>query len=232
MPQNGGSPHTTGAAPKWSELSDDTITLVLDDDIINQLLFGFWLGGAFEGYDFSGAEFDLLSGGPVYEPLGPIESVSMDFNLPAMLTPPSNSDMTADLGVGELVMRFLRTDGEQHDISVNAWLGAVLSLTASSSVDVDIDDTPENIRSAIGVVSTTSDESHYELATQLDAILPGLLGRAATLAPNIDIPSLALGKKLGLESMEGLVLEISDATVTVLDSGWTVLSSSFEAQTE
>jgi hypothetical protein len=32
--------------------------------------------------------------------------------------------------------------------------------------------------------------------------------------------------------MEGLVLEISDATVTVLDSGWTVLSSSFEAQTE
>jgi hypothetical protein len=231
MPQNGGSPRTSGEAPSWSDLSDAPISLVLDDDIINQLLFGFWLGGAFEDYQFSGAEFDLLSGGPVYEPLGPIESVSVDFNLPVMLAPPVNSAMTADLGVGELVMNFLRTDGSEHNISVNAWLGAVLSLTESSSVDIDLDDSPDNLESAIGVVSTTSNESNYELASQLQSILPGMLGRAASLAPNIDIPSLPLGEKLGLESMEGLALVINNATVDVLDSGWTVLTSELEAET-
>ena len=94
----------------------------------------------------------------------------MDFNLPVMLTPPTNNAMTADLGVGELVMNFLRTDGSEHNISVNAWLGAVLSLTESSSVDIDLDDSPENLESAIGVVSTTSNESNYELAAQLQSI--------------------------------------------------------------
>jgi|GEM_PF-3897536 len=232
MPQNGGSPSTVGASPSWDELPDDPISLVLDDDIVNQLMFGFWLGGSFEDYEFSGAEFDLLAGGPVYEPLGPVESVALDFSLPLMLAPATNSDMTANFGVGELIMSFLRTDGSQHDISVNAWLGAEVSLTESSSVDIDLDDNPENLRSAVGVVYTTSGEEHYEVAAQLETILPGLLGRAATLAPNIDIPSLALGEKLGLESMEGLVLGLTNADVTVLDSGWTILSSSFEAQEE
>ena len=56
-----------------------------------------------------------------------------------------------------------------------------------------------------------------------------MLGRASSLAPSFDIPTIPMGDTIGIESLANLELAVRDAEIEMLDSGWAIAAASVEA---
>jgi hypothetical protein len=226
LPSGAGSPKTDSDPPNWSALPDQPFAIAVDDDLLNQFFFSYWATGAMSGFDFSGTELALLAGAPIEAPLGPVSSANIRLSLPPMLRKGTQPEMTADMGIGELRFVVARQDGQIHDFSVSAWVGAIASLSESGKVSLEFDSRPKYIPMEIGVLDWDPNLDPGDLAALVRLMMPPLFGRASSLAPSFDVPSIPLGDSLNLSSLEGLELSIRDATFTLNDDNWLILGAS------
>ena len=228
LPDGAGSPKTESDAPDWSDIPEGPISVAVDDDMVNQFIFALWGSGELSGFEFSGTELALLAGAPIEAPLGPVSSASLDVELPPMLRKPTEPSMTADMGMGEMRLRVYREDGQIHDFSINTWLGATVSLTETGNITLDFDSRPKYIPMEIGVLAWDPALDPGDLAALTRLMMPPLFGRAATLAPSFETPTLPLGETLGIEGLEDIQLRLKEADFAFNENNWLILNASLE----
>ena len=229
LPTNASSPKTPSPVPTWETLPDAPIALAVDDDMINQVLFSLWSTGSLNGLEISGTELALLVGAPIDAPLGPVTGASLSADLPPMMRTSKSSEMTADMGIGELRLQIAREDGILHDFSISTWLGVQVSLTESGKVAVDLDNRPRYIPMEIGVLERDPQLDPGDLAALIRLLMPPLFGRVGSLVPSLEIPTVPLGETLGLEALEGITIGLQEAEFAFNENNWLILGGALEA---
>lgn len=229
LPKNAGSPKTPSDPPDWSELPNQPLALAIDDDLLNQFFFSYWATGAMSGFEFSGTEMALLSGGPIDTPLGPVANASLNFELPPMFRKSEQSDMTGDIGFGELRLAMTREDGLVQDFSINTWVGALATLTDSGKLDFELESRPEQIAMEIGILESDPTFDPNEISELIREMIPSLFDRASALAPSFEIPTIPLGETLEVDSLKDLELGLQNATIALNTDNWLLLGASVAA---
>ena len=229
LPPNASSPKTPSTVPSWEDLPEAPVALAVDDDMINQVLFSLWSTGSLSGIEFSGTELALLAGAPIEAPLGPVTSASLNAELPPMMRTSVSPEMTADMGIGELRLQVAREDGILHDFSISAWLGIQAALTESKTVAVELDNRPRYIPMEIGVLEWDPELDPGDLAALIRLMMPPLFGRAGSLAPSLEVPTVPLGDALGLEALDDILIGLREAQFAFNEDNWLVLGGSLEA---
>ena len=171
----------------------------------------------------------ILAGAPIDAPLGPVTNASLNFELPPMFRKTEQTDMTGDIGFGELRLAMTREDNLVHDFSINTWVGAVATLTDSGKIDFDLESRPEQISTEIGVLESDPTIDPNELSALIEEMIPSLFDRAAALAPSFEIPTIPLGDTLEIDALEGLELRLQNATLALNKDSWLLLGASVAA---
>lgn len=224
LPPEAGSAITDGPAPDWP-LSDAPFSVAVDDDLVNQLLFALWGAGALSGFEYDGTALIALTGAEIAPPLGPLERLTLDMDLPPMLGEATQDDMDADLSLGEWRMAFHRDDGALLAFSVNVRVGAQVRFTDADALSLSLDNRPSLITMAVGVTDWPSSLDAGDLAALVKLMVPPLLGNADNFLPSITLPPIELG---GFStSMDGIALTPQALTLSVDDGGWVVLDGAF-----
>ena len=229
LPRTASSPKTPSPVPSWDVLPDTPIALAVDDDMINQVLFSLWSSGSLSGIEFSGTELALLAGAPIEAPLGPVTGASLGADLPPMLRASESPEMTADMGIGELRLQIAREDGILHDFSVSAWLGMEATLTESGNIAVKLDNRPAYIPMEVGVLEWDPNLDPSDLSALIRLMMPPLFGRAGSLAPSLEVPTVPLGAVLGIEALDDITIGLKEADFSLNEDNWLVLGGALEA---
>lgn len=229
LPKNAGSPKTPSDPPDWADLPDRPLAVAIDDDLLNQFFFSYWATGAMSGFEFSGTELALLTGGPIDAPLGPVSSAILDFDLPPMIRKSEQSGMTGDMGFGELRLAISREDGVVQDFSINAWVGAKATLADSGKIRFILESRPELIPMEIGVLQSDPTLDPVVLAEIIEGMMPSLFERASALAPSFEIPAIPLGESLNVSALADLELRLQNANVALNDGNWLILGAAVGA---
>jgi hypothetical protein len=219
-----GSLRTDAPGPSFPLVADDgpPFAVAADDDLINQLLFAVWAGGALHGISFSGAELVLLAG-EIPPPLGPVERVDARVDLPPVVGAPTHEGATADLSLGELRMVVTREDGVVTDASLNVRTGASVRFTDEGALDLALDARPAYMTLEVGVEAWPQGLDPGDIAALFRLTTPPLLGTVAALFPAFDLPAFPLeGTVPGLDDAE---LRLASPNARMQD-GWLVIDGS------
>jgi hypothetical protein len=233
LPQGAGSIDTDEAAPAWSEASGGSFGMLIDDDLVNQLLFAFWTSGQLSNLQIGNLELAVLMGEQMDPPLGPVQSVTIDFRLPPVMEPPVQDDMDFNLSIGELRLAFLREDGINHDFSVNTSTGTTASLETvdgEQMLVMALDSRPAYVQIEVGVIEHDPALDPGDLAALVRLIVPPLLGRSSEFMPGVAVPPLELSSFTDLESLQGVTLQFSDPQTSVTDEGWLIMKGDYSAR--
>ncbi len=233
LPEGAGSLDTTEAAPAWSEIAGGSFGLLVDDDLVNQLLYAFWTSGALSSLQIGNLELAVLMGEQMDPPLGPVESVTIDFQLPPVIQPAVQDDMDFNLGIGELRLAFLREDGVLHDFSVNASTGSTASIEPVDGEDqvvMALDSRPAYVQVEVGTISYDPNLDPGDLAALVRLIVPPLLGRSSDFMPGIAVPALELGELSDMDALQGVSLQFRDPEISMTAEGWIALEGEFTSR--
>ncbi len=233
LPTGAGSVDTEEEPPAWSEASGGSFALLVDDDLVNQLLFAFWTSGQLSRLQIGNLELAVLMGEQMDPPLGPVESVTIDFQLPPVMQPPVQDDQDFNLGFGELRLAFLREDGVNHDFSVNASTGTTVSIEpvdGEQQIVMALDSRPAYVHVHVGVVEYDENLDPGDLAALVRLIVPPLLGRSSEFMPGVAVPALEMSELTDMEALQGVSLQFQDPQAHVTSEGWLVLKGEYTAQ--
>jgi len=234
LPTGAGSPVSDEGAPSWP-IGAPPFAALADDDFVNALLFAFWETGALSPVTMTGDELTALTGAELVPPLGPVTSVTMDFQLPPVVARATEPDQDTDLAVGELRLAFAREDGALLDFSVNARTGALLDFDAAGSGEGDaltliLDDRPANVLVEVGVVEGDPALDPGDLAALIRLLIPPLVGEMAEFAPAFELPGLPLSEFMDFEALQGADLTLESPGVGVTDEGWVLITGRLAAE--
>jgi len=232
LPNGAGSIDTEETAPAWSEASGGSFAMLIDDDLVNQLLFAFWTSGQLSRIEIGNLELAVLMGEQMDPPLGPVETVTIDFRLPPVMQPPVQDDQNFNLGIGELRLAFLREDGVNHDFSVNASTGTTVDITpvdGEQQLVMALDGRPAYVELEVGVVDWDPNLDPGDMAALVRLIVPPLLSRSADFMPGVTVPALDMSSLTDLPALQGVSLQFQDPQTAVTDQGWLVLKGEFTA---
>lgn len=233
LPAGAGSIDTEESPPAWSEAAGGSFAMLIDDDLVNQLLYAFWTSGQLSNLQIGNLELAVLMGEQMDPPLGPVETVTIDFQLPPVMQPPVQDDQDLNLGIGELRLAFLREDGVNHDFSVNASTGTTISIERVDGEDqviMALDSRPAYVQVEVGVIEHDPNLDPGDLAALVRLIVPPLLGRSSDFMPGISVPALELGELSDLPALQGVSLQFQDPRASVSPEGWLVLKGEFRAR--
>lgn len=225
LPAGAGSLRTDGAPPPFPTDGFDPITLAIDDDFLNQILFATWQSGALADVSLTGAELILMTGEDLPPPLGPVEEVTLDLGLPPVLTPsPDREDdqFTVDIAVGELVIDIERDDGEEVTVSLSVRAGTELAV-ADGGLAFELDRRSQRMDIVAGMLDWPDVLDPGDLASLFRLSAPGLVGGASSALPALPAPSVDLGAMTEVSSLNGVVWEIQEANAAMEESGWLVI---------
>ena len=60
-------------------------------------------------------------------------------------------------------------------------------------------------------------------------MMPPLFGRAGSLAPRLEVPTVPLGETLGLEALDGVTIGLREADFAFNEDNWLILGGALEA---
>lgn len=232
LPANAGSIDTTEPAPSWSDASGGSFALMVDDDLVNQLLFAFWTSGQLTQLQIDSIALTVMMGEQMDPPLGPVETLTIDFRLPPVMQPPVQDDQDFNLGIGELRLTFLREDGVTHDFSVNASTGTTIAITpvdGEQQMLMALDGRPVYVQLEVGVIDWDQALDPGDLAALVRLIVPPLLSRSAEFMPGVAVPALDMSTLTDLPALQGVSLRFQDPQASVTEHGWLVLKGDFSA---
>ncbi len=231
LPVGAGSLHTSGAPPPFPSGDWRPVHLAIDDDFLNQLLFATWHSGVLSDLVLSGTELLLLTGEDLPPPLGPVEQITVNLQLPPVLSPSLDLDgsglFSADLTIGGLVLDIERQDGERVQTSLGVRAGVELGV-AGSGIDLALDNRPTAMVVQAGMMTYPEALDPGDLASLFRLSAPGLVGGALDFLPALPTPSVDLGALSSASSLQGVVWTMTEAEVEMQESGWLVLSGRME----
>lgn len=226
LPPGAGSLRTDAPPPRFPTGTWEPLTLAIDDDLVNQLLFAVWHGGALADFELSGTELILLTGEDLPPPLGPVASVTLDLGLPPVLSPTADLGddglFSADLSIGELWLDITRTDDAHVAVSLNLRAGTDLAIH-DGALALDLDNRPTAMVVHAGMLDWPRALDPGDLASLFRLSSPGLVGGALDVLPGIPLPEIDLGELSEARSLDGVVWGVANAEATVQPSGWVVI---------
>jgi hypothetical protein len=214
MPDWAGSLITDGAAPSVP-FSNSPLNLAVDDDFVNQLFFTLWYAGALSGWSFGAAELADMGAGDIPPPLGPVAELSVDMDLPMVLTATDTEGFNFDLSLGEVRSRILRDDGVQQDYSINLRGGANVIIAADGSLQMVMDDRPAELVLGVGVVEYPEALDPGDLAALVRLIIPPMLAQSNDAFPGFPLPETELSELADIDYFYGKTLAVTDLQVSV-----------------
>jgi hypothetical protein len=231
LPPGAGSLETPDNPPAWPTSATDPFVVLVDDDVVNQLMFAMWSTGALSNFVFSGDELALLSGAVLPPPLGPATEVRIDGGMPPVVSLPSEPDQDVDLSLGELTLGVTRDDGETLEFSINVRAGAVLLVNDDGELTFDLDNRPAKVGLAVGTLGFPEPLDPGDLAALVRLSVPPLLGSASAFLPGFPTPTMDLGEITGLPALAGVELGLEDPEVQVEEqAGWLILGGRLAEQ--
>jgi hypothetical protein len=222
LPAKAGSPRTSGEPPILPVATDSPFVAVVDDDFVNQALFGFWHAGDLGGMRMSGTELAILTGGDLPPPLGPVATAEIDLKLPPVLAVPTG-EKAFDLMLGELWLTIERSDGAVVATSLNVRAPADLVGT-DGGMSMVLEDRPSYLTVYAGMRETPDGLDPGDLASLFRLSTPGLLGRSSDLFPSFPAPEIPIGEMMAIDALEGVVLGVEDFAAESTDEGWLVVT--------
>lgn len=233
LPTGAGSIDTSESPPAWSEAAGGNFAVMLDDDLLNQVFFAIWSSGMMSSLSIGNLELGVLMGEQMDPPLGPVESLVIDLQLPAMVSQPTQDDMQFDLTLGELWLHFHREDGITHSFSVNTRAGGSASfeqVEGEQQVVIGLDDRPAYLDVDVGVMAWDPALDPGDLAALVRLIVPPLLGRSAEFMPGVAVPPLEMSEYTDMEALQGVTMELDNPEISTTDAGWLVVRGDYTAQ--
>ena len=206
IPDTAGSTRTSEAAPTWPIDRSLPFVVAIDDDLVDQVLFAFWATGALR-LEFGAVEIAVLAGEPLPAPLGPVENLVLDFQLPPVIRP-GDEEHGMVLQLGEFVMDITRSDGEKVTASINVLAGGDL-VQDGEALGVQLDDRPAYVAVDVGMLATPEGLDPGDVASLFRLMTPTLIGSAADFMPGVPLPVIPLEDFGNLDELEGRYVRIA-----------------------
>lgn len=220
LPKKAGSLRTDNDGPSFPLTTTEPFAAAADDDLVHQLLFAFWAGGTTSGIEFDALTLQALAG-EIPAPIGPVNNVSINLNLPVTTGAPTFPDQSIDIAIGEMRLVITREDGEVIDASVNLRTGALVSLDADNELNFTIDARPAYMTIEVGMEQSPTGLDPGDMAALVRLTMPPLLGTLASIVPDVPVPDIPLDSFA--DSLAGQSLGLAEPVVEVND-GWVVIS--------
>jgi hypothetical protein len=224
LPRQAGSLRTDNDGPAFPLTTTEPFAAAADDDLLHQLLFAFWAGGYTTGFEFDGLTLTALAG-EIPPPIGPVDTASIEVNLPITTGPPTYPDMDLDIAIGEMRMRILRDDGEVIDASVNLRTGATVAFDDDGEVGFTLDARPSYMTLEVGMESWPKGLDPGDMAALVRLTTPPLLDTLGGAMPKVPVPDIPLSSFS--DSLRGRSIGLADPEVRI-DDGWMVLEGKLE----
>jgi len=222
LPPGGGSLRTDAPLPAWPVVTTHSMTVVVDDDLVNQALFAAWHAGMLTDLRYTGAELRDLTGADLPEPLGPAASAVLGLQLPPVITPPTG-DGGVDIGLGELWLQVERQDGQHVDASLNLRLEAELVVT-DTSLRLAIDNRPSHVGVDVGMMAWPEALDPGDLAGLFRLSAPALVRESSAIAPPFELPGIPLSDLVSAPSLAGETWRLTNVDHHLDAGGALVLS--------
>ena len=149
----------------------------------------------------------------------------MSLNLPPTIQPSVDEDWGAQIAIGEWVIEFVRDDGERFEFSVSFRSNVQVDIEEDGQISLDVDARPAVVEQAIGVLSAPDTLDPGDLAALVRLLVPPLLGKASSFAPEVPVPTIPLNEFISTPSTEGRELVAEEPTIRVNEDGWLLLTS-------
>ena len=186
-----------------------------DVDFINQLFFTLWYAGALSGWSFGADELAEMGAGEIPPPLGPVDQLSVDMDLPMVLTSTQTEGFTFDMGLGEVRSRLVRSDGVEQDYSINLKGGGNVIVAEDGSLQMVMDDRPAELVLGVGVIEYPEALDPGDLAALVRLIIPPMLAQSNDAFPGFPLPETELSELADIDYFQGKSLAITDLEVSV-----------------
>ena len=197
--------------------SDAPVWFLIDDDLLNQVAYAFWNGGAMTGLDLTGDDLDAFDQDALPKVFSPLARVEVDTLLPPTLTTKTEDLSTFPflIGVGDMLLTIHTENGRRFACSLNAETGFWLEFIEGSSLAPLIDTSPRNMNLAVGCDDVPEGYDPGSVAALLRVGLPPLLRNAASEFVYA-LPGLPIGEFLTIETLSSATLAFSSLSGKVV----------------
>ncbi|MBN2798068.1 MAG: hypothetical protein JXX28_02885 [Deltaproteobacteria bacterium] len=232
LSEGAGSIRTDAPPPDWEVGAGGNFRVMLDDDLVNQLLFASWAAGQLSQIELTTEDLSAI-GDEVGAPLGPVVGLSLDLALPPVVEPRTREDMDLNLAIGEMLLSFARADGAVHAFSVNAATGAKVAREGDAGEEqvlLVLDGRPSAVEIEVGVLEHDPNLDPGDVAALVRMIIPPLLARSGDFLPTFTVPPVALDEFSDSGALVGVSLRLDDPEFSVTPEGWMLLKGRFVAE--
>jgi len=180
--------------PSLASLAEQPVAMVLDDDVVNQLLYAVWESGMLTGVELLAADMEELGAVDLPDIFEPLAYVGLDGRLPMVVTPEPVAAVDGylyTLSLGELIVK-IGAGEREFEVSVNLAGGVKLAFGDDELVRLQMDPRPAFLDVHAGVLSVPGSLDPGSLAALVRTMLPPILGRATDGVPGFPIPTIEL----------------------------------------
>lgn len=180
--------------PALATLTDAPVAMVVDDDVVNQVLYAVWASGMLTGVELLAADLSELGAVDLPDIFEPLRFVRLDGKLPMAVTPgPADAadGYLYDLALGELLVD-IGAGEREFGLSVNLSGGVRLAFGDDELVRLQMDPRPAYLDVHAGVLSVSGSQDPGSLAALVRTMLPPIIGRATEGVPGFPIPTIGL----------------------------------------
>ena len=215
VPPGAGTLKSAGDPPALP-FSTAPLSVALDDDFANQLLGTVWTSGMLSGWTFTGLDLAAMGAGEIPPPMGPVDSVTVDMDLPMAVVVSDDPEWDFRMGIGEIRSIIRRTDGEELGFSSNIVGGGRAFADVDGSIKMEMDDRPAHLELGIATLAYPEALDPGDLAALVKLMVPPMLGQANQALPGFPIPSTHLGDLADVGFFQGRYLEVDDLRMNVV----------------
>jgi hypothetical protein len=221
----------SAGSPPTAPFSAFPLSVAVDDDFANQLMFAIWSAGGM-AWTFTEEELAAMGAEDIPAPLGPAATADVDIGLPMVVTPTDLADFDYDVGIGEVRADLTRTDGEVLAFSVNILAGGLVQSSPDGSLGMVLDDRPAELTLGVSTLEYPDGQVPANLAALVHVIVPPMLAKGNEAVPGFFLPEVDLQPMADIDFFVGRSIVLDNPQVGTVDGEglWMLLEGGVSVQ--
>ena len=194
------------------------VAFAVDDDLLNQIAFAFWHGGALSDMTMDAAQLAELGAPDLPDVFFPFARLWVDALLPLALTPrgPGEHDFPFDLTLGDLHAVLETEDGRRFGMFLGLRAGVRAFLDEAGEIKLLADRRPPHVDVHVGCYAAPPSVDRASVAALVRLMIPPILGRSNEGLPGFPVPGLPLSAMVDLEALADQELVVRDLSFRML----------------
>ena len=207
----------TDSAPPPADFGAAPVAFAVDDDLLNQLLFAFWHGGALSDVTFDETDLGELGAGDLPQVFLPLRRVLIDATLPLVLTKRTvEDDFSFDLALGDMQVVVETQDDRTFGLFLSLRAGVRAFVADGDVLKLQADRRPPLVEVQAGCYAAPPAIDPASIAALIRLMVPPILATSNEGLPGFPVPAIPLSALLDVASFADKEMVFEDIALGTL----------------